>query len=67
MKKKISCKVVRSVTLGESDDVLRSAIRSNAERIETPGVASLTYTSRLVVIRTYIDDGFGARTLDLSA
>ncbi len=67
MRKKIPCKVVRSVTLGQSDDALRCAITSNAERMETASVASLTYTSRLVVIRTDIDEALAARTLDLSA
>ena len=67
MRKKIPCKVVRSVTLGESDDGLRCTVRSYAERTETASVASLTYTCRLVVIRADIDEALAARTLDLSA
>ncbi|MHC4170881.1 MAG: hypothetical protein ACYSWQ_28420 [Planctomycetota bacterium] len=67
MKKKIPCKVVRSVTLGQSDGAFRCAIRPSAERMETASVASLTYTSHLVVKRTDIDETHAARTLDLCA
>ncbi len=67
MRKKIPCKVVRSVTLGKSDDAFRSAGGSNAERLEAASTAYLTYTSRLVVTKTDIDDGFSAETLDLCA
>ncbi len=67
MRKRISCKVIRSVTLGKTDRGLQCASGSNARRPGTAGAASFTYTSRLVVTRTDIEDGFGARTLDLCA
>ncbi len=67
MRKRIPCKVVRSVTLGKSDGVFRSAGGSNAERVEAASTAYLTYTSRLAVTKTDIDDGFGAGTLDRCA
>ena len=67
MRKKISCKVVRSVTLGQSADDLQCVNRSSGELIEAGSVASLTYTCRLAVTRTDIDEAFAAGTLDLSA
>lgn len=64
MRKRISCKVVRSVTLGKTDDGLQRMSRSGAERRENSCTASLTYTARLVVTRTDIDDCHAVRTLD---
>ncbi len=64
MRKKISCKIIRSVSLGESADGLRKASKPKAHRTKTHRAASVTYTNRLVITRTSIDDDFTTRTLD---
>ena len=64
MRKTISCKVVKSVPLSKSDDGLRGAGKSNARHTGVGDVAALTYTSRLVIARTDIDDGLTAWILD---
>jgi hypothetical protein len=64
MRKKISCKIIRSVSLGESADGLRKAGKPKAHRAKTRRTASVTYTNRLVLTRTSIDEGFRTRALD---
>lgn len=64
MRKRISCKIIRSVSLGESADGLRKVGRPIASMAKAREVASLTYTNRLVITRTSIDDCFAARALD---
>ena len=66
MRKKIPCKVIRSVSLGKSDAGLHGTNGSDAEHAQTVGTAYLTYTARMVVTRTDIDDGFAAHSLDFS-
>ncbi len=67
MRKKIPCKVVRSVTLGKRGVCCRGARDSHAGQVEAASTAYLTYTSRLVVSKTDIDDDLTASTLDLCA
>jgi hypothetical protein len=64
MRKTISCKVIKSVPLSKSDDGLRSAGNSNARHAGVSNVAALTYTNRLIIIRTDPDDCLTARSLD---
>jgi len=67
MRKRISCKIVRSVPLGERADKLHNAGKPKAHHAKSRGVASLTYTDRFVVTRTSIDYDLTARTFDFSA
>jgi hypothetical protein len=67
MRKRIPCKVVRSVTLGKSDDRCRHVSGSSVYHSGAPDIASLTYTSRMVVTKSDIDDDYSASTLDLCA
>ncbi|MBL7187281.1 MAG: hypothetical protein ISS70_13250 [Phycisphaerae bacterium] len=67
MRKRISCKIIRSVPLGESADELQNTGKPKTHHAKTRGVASLTYTDRLVVTRMSIDYDLTARTFDFSA
>ncbi len=64
MRKTISCKVIKSVPLSKSDDGLRGAGKLNARHAGIGDVAALTYTNRLIIIRTDPDDCPTARALD---
>ena len=64
MRKKIPCKIIRSVSLGKSDVGLQQANGSDAERTGPAGTACLTYTARMVVTRTDINDGLTAHSVD---
>ena len=64
MRKKIPCKIIRSVTLGKSNAGLHRENGSDAEHNRTAGTAFLTYTARMVVTRTDIDDSFAEHSLD---
>ena len=67
MRKRITCKVIRSVTLGKSDEGRHVMSGPSFDHAETDGLASLTYTSRMVVTKSDIVDDLTARTLDLCA
>ena len=67
MRKKISCKVIRSVPLIKSDDALWNRGKPSFRRPKTADVAALSYTDRLVVTKARLDDVSAARTLDLYA
>jgi len=64
MRKKIPCKIIRSVSLGENDAGLHRENGSDAEHTRTVGTAYLTYTARMVVTRTDIDNSFAEHSLD---
>ena len=66
MRKKIPCKVIRSVSLGKSDAGLHRPERSDAELTRPTGTACLTYTARMVATRTDIDDAFASHSIDFS-
>lgn len=67
MRKRIPCKVIKSVTLGRSDENCQNASGLRVDRPRTDNIASLTYTSRLVATKSDIDNVYTARTLDLCA
>ena len=67
MRKRISCKIIRSVPLGERADKLQDAGKPKTHHAKSRGVASLTYNDRLVVTRTSMDYDLTARTFDFSA
>lgn len=64
MRKTISCKVIKSVPLSKSNNGLHSAGKLNARHAGIGDVGALTYTNRLIIIRTDPDDGLTARALD---
>jgi hypothetical protein len=64
MRKRISCRVVRSVPLGKSDDGLQNANGPSVHRL-VMCPAALFYTDRLVVTRTCIDERPATQVLDL--
>jgi len=66
MRKKISCKIIRSVPLIKSDDALWNTGRPSTRQTKIAD-AALSYTDRLVVIKANLDDVPAARTLDLYA
>ena len=67
MIKRISCRIIRSVPLGERADKLQNAVKPKAHHAKPRGVASLTYNNRLVVTRTSMDYDLTVRTFDFSA
>jgi hypothetical protein len=67
MRKRISCKIIRSVPLGERADKLQNAVKPKVHHARTRTVASLTYNNRLVVTRTSLDYDLSTRTFDFSA
>ena len=67
MRKRITCKVIRSVTLGKIVEGRQGVCESSIHHTRTDGIASLTYTSRMVVTKSDIDDECTARTLNLCA
>ena len=67
MRKKISCKIIRSVPLTKSDDALWNTGKPSARQSRIADAAALSYTDRLVVTKAGLDDVPAARTLDLYA
>ena len=65
MRKRISCRVIRSVPLDRSDDSLRNVGKPSVHQRIIADAAALTYTGRLVVTRTGLDAAPSPRTLDL--
>jgi len=64
MRKRIPCKIIKSVPLYKGADGLQRAGKPEGRRAKTRKVASLTYTNRLVITRASTDDSLTARTLD---
>jgi len=67
MRKRITCKVTRSVTLGKIVEGRQGVCESSIDRTCSDGIASLTYTSRMVVTQSDIDDECTAGILNLCA
>ena len=67
MRKKISCKIIRSVPLIKSDDAPWDRGKSSVRQPKIADVAALSYSDRLVVTKANLDDVPAARTLDLYA
>jgi len=63
MRKRISCRVVRSVPLGKGGDALQSTPAPPIHDFRTAG--AIIYTRRLTITRTRPDDAASVRTLDL--
>ncbi len=62
MRKRIQCRVIRSVPLGKGDEGLKSGGRPSVH--DSLIADAVTYTHRLVITRTRPDEAPRARTLD---
>jgi len=67
MRKRISCKIIKSVPLGDSGNRLRQDYRTILQHPKTLHIGTSGYTPRLVVIDTSIDDKSTAQFLDCCA
>ncbi|MHC4426474.1 MAG: hypothetical protein ACYSYV_10295 [Planctomycetota bacterium] len=67
MRKRISCKIIKSVPLDAGDDRLRQDCRANVQHPKITDIGTSSYTHRLVVTKTCIDDGPAVRFLDCCA
>jgi len=67
MRKKISCKIIKSVPLGTGDDRPRQSCNANMQYPKISDIGTSSYTPRLVVIATSINDSPAARFLDCCA
>ena len=65
MKKRIECKVIRSVPLDGSRDSTRYATTLGNPGSIINDLAAFTYTARLIATRTRVDDGLTSPILDL--
>ena len=64
MRKRISCRVVRSIPLGVSGDAQQHAGRSDNKRPRISNTAALTYTDRLHITKAAFDERMAAQILD---
>jgi hypothetical protein len=67
MRKRISCKIIKSVPLNAGDDRPRQGCGANMQHPIISDTAVYTYTPRLVVTTTCIDDRPAAQFLDCCA
>ena len=65
MRKRVSCRVIRSVQLGKAGQTLHSASASRVGDFRPVG--PVTYSRRLVILRTSPDEAAVTRNLDLYA
>jgi hypothetical protein len=65
MRKRISCKIIRSVPLAGSSDALCNVAMPTTRDFRTAD--GVTYTRRLVITRACPDQAAGVRTFDLYA
>ena len=67
MRKKISCRIIKSVPLGTGDNRLSRNCSVNIQHPKTNNTGTSSYTHLLVVINTSIDDKPVAQFLDCCA
>jgi len=67
MRKRISCKIIKSVPLGAGGDWPGRTYSVNTQHPKTINVGTSSYTPRLVVINASIDDKPAAQFLDCRA
>ncbi len=65
MRKRISCRVIRSIPLGRSGDAHRHASRPDHKHSKISDTAALTYTDRLDGTKVSFDEASAAQILDL--
>ena len=66
MRKRISCKIIKSVPLGGVDDRPHGC-SVNVQHLKISDIGTSIYTNRLVIIRTCIDEKPTAQMLDCCA
>ncbi|MHC4440074.1 MAG: hypothetical protein ACYS3S_22195 [Planctomycetota bacterium] len=67
MRKRISCKIIKSVPLGAGNNRPRRNSCVNIQHPKTINIGTSSYTPRLVVINASIDDKPAAQFLDCCA
>ena len=67
MRKRISCKIIKSVPLGTGDNRLRQFCNANVQQPKISYIGTSTYTPRLVVTATCIDEKPATLFLDCCA
>jgi hypothetical protein len=67
MRKRISCKVIKSIPLGAPDNRLRQDFSASLHLPKINNVGTSTYTHRLVVTTTSIEEYPPAQLLDCRA
>ena len=67
MRKRISCKIIKSVPLGAGGYQPSRSYSVNLQHPKTRQIGTSSYTPRLVVINTCIDDKSAAQFLDCCA
>jgi len=67
MRKRISCKIIKSVPFDSGEDRLRQSFSANMQQPKTSDIGTSTYTPRLVVRKTFIDKKSTAGFLDCRA
>ncbi len=65
MRKRIPCRVIRSVRLGKGGEAPQSASRPDVR--DSLVSKAVTYTRRLIITRTSPDEASSVRTFDLYA
>ncbi len=65
MRKRIPCRVIRSVRLGNGGQTAESTSRPSVR--DSLIADAVTYTRRLIITRTSLDEPAGVRTFDLYA
>jgi hypothetical protein len=63
MRKRVSCRVIRSVRLGKAGEALHSPATASVGDFRVAG--PVTYSRRLITLRPCPDEAAGPRTLDL--
>ena len=67
MRKRISCKIIKSVPFDSGDDRLRQSFIANMQQPKISNIGTSSYTYRLVVTETCIDEKPASRFLDCRA
>jgi len=67
MRKRISCKIIKSVPFDSGDDRLRQGFSANMLNPKISHIGTSTYTPRLVVTTSSIHEKATARFLDCRA
>jgi hypothetical protein len=67
MRKRISCKIIKSVPLGAGGDWPSRNVSLNTQHHKTINAGTSSYTPRLLVINASIDDKPAAQFLDCCA
>jgi len=67
MRKKISCKIIKSVPFDSGDNRLRQSFSANMQQPKISSIGNSTYTPHLLVTTICNDDSSAAQILDCCA